>query len=94
MLNTAWFAVHLGEVGLAAVVEPRRHADVERERPADPADHPDQAPAIGGDARLVDRHEVGDLGDTALGQVASHQDRGVREVHLLGHDIVSAAPGR
>jgi hypothetical protein len=43
---------------------------------------------ITGHVGLLDRHEVRDLSDSRLGQIAGHEERGVGQVHLLGEDIV------
>jgi pentatricopeptide repeat protein len=43
---------------------------------------------IGRDARLLDGHEVDDLGHALGRQEPSREDGGVREVHLLGHAVI------
>ena len=84
--------VDLGHVAVAAVVESGLDEHLDRHGAADPPKQPDDASAIRRLVLVLDGHEVGDLGDAALGQVASDQDRGVGEVHLLRDDVVSQRP--
>ena len=77
-------------VRAAAVVEPRRHLDLETHLPPHAAHHPDEPVVVGGfPARR--RHEVDDLTHPVLGDEPGDENGGVREVHLLR---LVAAPRR
>ena len=82
--------VDLGAVRLAGVVEAWLDPYVERDLPAHPPDPSDQSTMVAGLPRLVvERHQVEDLGDPGLRQVAGDEHGGVGQVHLLGHRVVT-----
>jgi len=75
-------------VRLARVVEARLDLDREPHHAADHADVADQPVPVGCRA-AGDRHEVVYLADAVRGHEPGDQDRGVRQVELLGHVVVA-----
>ena len=73
-------------VGIASEVERRPALGADLDPAAQRRDPPDQPASLA--AALVDRHEVGQLGRTLLGQEAGHQNVGRRPIELLVDDVV------
>ena len=79
-------------VGLSAVVESWRAVHHETHLAAHAAHRPDQPVAVGCLLRVLDRHEVDHLADTAGGHEPGDQDGRVGEVQLPG-DMIGALGG-
>ena len=73
-------------VGIAGEVERRPAFGADLDPAAQRRDPPDQPASLA--AALVDRHEVGQLGRTLLGQEAGHKNVGRRPIELLVDDVV------
>jgi hypothetical protein len=78
-------------VRLAAVVEPRRDLDIERDLPAHAPQHPDE-PVTRFRCDAGERHEVDHFTHAGLGHEPGDQNCGVREVELTHLERVVTGP--
>ena len=81
--------VHFGAMRQSAIVEARLDPHLEFHPAPYASDAAHQPMSFGGHGRVLDGHEVDQLGHAVLGEEAGDQDGRVGQVHLLGDDLVT-----